>query len=88
MGQKQKRIRQKEQQDLAEEQMRTDIEKWDQTKSPEIPDRGRHQKFTATLLGIADRKMESNDRPDSNIPDRGEDIRRVWPPFGPKNRAV
>ena len=29
----------------------------------------------------ADRKMESNDSPE--IPVRGEDIRRVRPPFGP-----
>ena len=39
MGQKQKSIRQKQSQDQAEEQNR-DIEKWDQTESPEIPDMG------------------------------------------------
>ena len=30
---------------------RGDIEKWDQTDSPEIPDRGRHQKSPASLRG-------------------------------------
>ena len=38
MDQKQKRIRQKEWQDQAEEQERIYIRKWDQTDSPEIPD--------------------------------------------------
>ena len=37
MGQKQKRIRQKERQ--KKEQKRSYIYKWDQTNSPEIPDR-------------------------------------------------
>ena len=41
MGPKQKRIRQKEQQDYRQTNKRGDIyiEKWDQTESPEIPDR-------------------------------------------------
>ena len=30
---------------------RGDIQKWDQTESPEIPDRGRHQKCPASLRG-------------------------------------
>ena len=34
----------------------------------------------------ADRKMESNDSPE--ILDRGEDTRRIRPPFGPKNRSL
>ena len=38
MGQRQNRIRQKEQHDYAEEQKRRYI--WDQDESPEIPDRG------------------------------------------------
>ena len=46
MDQKQKRIKQKEQQDQAEEQMR--IEKWDQTDNHEIPDRGE----TAEIPGL------------------------------------
>ena len=47
MGQKQKRIRQKEWQDQAEEQERyieREREKWDQTDSPEIPDRKDNKK--------------------------------------------
>ena len=42
MGQKQKRIRQKERQDYkAEEQViRLGIKRWDPTDSPDIPDRG------------------------------------------------
>ena len=40
MGQKQKRVRQQEQQGEAEEQKRRYIEKWDQTDSPEITDKG------------------------------------------------
>ena len=40
MGQNQKSIRQNEQQDQTEEQEEIYIEKWDQTGSPEIPDRG------------------------------------------------
>ena len=44
MGQKQKIIRQKERQDQAEERERRYTEKWDQTDSPKIHDRGgRHQ---------------------------------------------
>ena len=39
MGQKQKRIRQKERKDSAKEQKRRYIEKWDETNSPENPDR-------------------------------------------------
>ena len=39
MGPKKKRLRQKEQQDQAEEQKRR-YRKMDQTDSPEIPDRG------------------------------------------------
>ena len=39
MGQKPKRIRQKELQDYRQKNKR-DIEKSDQTESPEIPDRG------------------------------------------------
>ena len=34
----------------------------------------------------ADRKMESNDSPE--IPDRGGDIRRARPPFGPTNEVT
>ena len=49
MGQKQKWIRQKERQDQAEELERY-IQKWDQTNSPEIPDRGGDiKKFPASL---------------------------------------
>ena len=45
MGQRQKRIRQKERQDKAEEQAERRYRKWDQTDSPEIPaNGGRHQK--------------------------------------------
>ena len=49
MGQKQKWIRQKERQDYRQKNKRGDhiyiIEKWDQTDSPDIPDRGdTHQK--------------------------------------------
>ena len=40
MNQKQKRIKQKEQQDYRQKNKRGDIEKWDQTDSPEIPDKG------------------------------------------------
>ena len=50
MGQKQKRIRQKK--DRTGGSTRGDIEKWEQTDSPEIPDRGeRHQKSPASLWG-------------------------------------
>ena len=40
MGKVQKGIRQKEQQDYWQNNKRGDIEKWDQTGSPEILDRG------------------------------------------------
>ena len=40
MGQKQKRIRQKERDRTRQKNKRGDTEKWDQTDSPEIPDRG------------------------------------------------
>ena len=41
MGQKQKRVRQKEQRDYRQKNKRGDIiEKWDPTDSPEIPDKG------------------------------------------------
>ena len=40
MGQKQKRIRQKEQQDYRQKNKRGYMEKWDQTESPDILDRG------------------------------------------------
>ena len=53
MGQKQKRIRQKEQQDKAEEQKM--IEKWDQTESPEIPDR----KETSEISGFPSGERET-----------------------------
>ena len=48
---------------------------------------GQKEKTGATGLGRitkADRKMESNDSPE--IPDRGADMRKAWPPFGPKER--
>ena len=35
-----------------QENTRGDIEKWDQTDSPEIPDRGRHQKSPGLPLGV------------------------------------
>ena len=43
MGQKQNRIRQKEQKDYRQKNKRGDIhlDKWDQTESTDIPDRGR-----------------------------------------------
>ena len=53
MGQKQKRIRQKERQDYADK--RGDLEKRNQTDSPEIPDRGRPQKSPASLWGKANK---------------------------------
>ena len=40
MGQKHKRIRQKEQQEQRKKNKTGDIEKWDETDSPEIPARG------------------------------------------------
>ena len=40
MGQKQERIKQKERQHYGQKNKRGDIEKWKQTGSPEIPDRG------------------------------------------------
>ena len=45
-------IRQEEQQDYRQKNKRGDIEKWDQTERPEIPDRGgRHQKSPGSLSG-------------------------------------
>ena len=50
MGQKQKRIRvDRKSTRTSQKNKRGDIEKWDQTESPEIPDRGRHQKSPASL---------------------------------------
>ena len=63
MGQKQKRIRQKERQDQAEENKREDIEKWDQTDSPEMPDRGETSESPAACrqqLGTAMMKMDAD----------------------------
>ena len=58
MGQKQKRIRQKEPQDYAEEQERRKKEKkkkWVQTDSPEIPDR----RETSEISGLPSGEMNS-----------------------------
>ena len=48
----QKRIRQEERQDYRQKNKRGDIEKWDQTDSPEIPDRGRLQKSPGLPSGL------------------------------------
>ena len=65
MGQKQKRIRQKERQDkAAEKKKRADIESWDQTDSLEIPDRGETSKMPGLPSGNKKKKKkgETNDR--------------------------
>ena len=52
---KQKRIRQKEQQDYRKKNKCGDIEKWDQTDSPKIPDRGEASETPASLRGRRER---------------------------------
>ena len=49
MGQKQKKIRQTELQDLG--RRTRDLEKWDQTDRPEIPGVGRHPNRRPPLIG-------------------------------------
>ena len=51
MDQKQKRMRQKERQDYRQKNKR-DIEKWDQTDSPEIADRGETSEIPGLPSGV------------------------------------
>ena len=51
MGQKQKKIRQKERQDYRQKNKRGDIEKWDQTDSPEIPNNAKTSESSGPPFG-------------------------------------
>ena len=57
MGQKQKKIRQKVI-GIGRETREENIEKWDQTDSPEIPDKGKTSESLASLRRLQDEKHE------------------------------
>ena len=60
MGQKQNRKRQKEQQDYRQKNKRGDVEQWDQTGSPEIPDRGETEIPRPPLGGVEEEEEKDN----------------------------